>query len=832
MQDILQKIYDYSLEDIMGDRFGRYSKTIIQDRALPDVRDGLKPVQRRILYAMYREKNTYDKEYRKSAQAVGNVMGKFHPHGDSSIYDAMVRMSQWWKQNAVLIDMHGNNGSMDGDSPAAMRYTEARLSKISEELLRDIDKKTITWAPNYDDSINEPTVLPSRYPNLLVNGSTGISAGYATNIPPHNLVEIVDAVIKRLDSPNCYLDTILDIVKGPDFPTGGIVYGEKGIQDAYKTGRGRIVIRAKTEFEKEKGKERIVITEIPYDVNKSNLVKKIDDIRIDKKIEGILEVRDETDRNGLRIAIDIRKDADKDLILNYLFKNTDMQVSYNFNMVAIVNRRPKLLGILEILDAYISHQKEVVTRRTEFDLNHAKNRMHIVEGLMKAISILDEIIATIRRSQNKSDSIKNLMESFGFTELQADAIVTMQLYRLTNWDITALEDENKNLEIIIKGLTEILENSDKLKVVIKDELNKIKKEYGTPRLTQIESEIEDIKIDNTVMIPKEDCVVVVTNEGYVKRVPIRSYNASEGESTLKEGDFVTGIYEMNTLDTLLLFTDKGNYLYVPVHELPDLKWKELGKHISNIITIDASENIIGSVPVYDFNQDKYILLATKNGMIKRTKLEEFKVQRYSKPLVCMRLRSDDVVTSILETVDNEEIIIVTENGFSLRYSTNEVTPSGLRTSGVIAASLKDDSIVSCVSTQNGSFLTVFTDKGTAKRIKLEDIKETARARKGNSVIRDVKTNPYKIIKTLVLDSKEIIKIMTNDGVLDVKLTEIPISDLHSTGTQISKKQINHIFVEAKLAEKEEIKVKTNLEEIDSKIEKINLDDIIIEFEEL
>lgn len=834
MQDILQRIYDYSLEDIMGDRFGRYSKTIIQDRALPDVRDGLKPVQRRILYAMYKERNTHDREYRKAAQAVGNVMGKFHPHGDSSIYDAMVRMSQWWKQNEILIDMHGNNGSMDGDSPAAMRYTEARLSKISEEFLRDIDKKTIAWAPNYDDTILEPTVLPSRFPNLLVNGSTGISAGYATNIPPHNLIEVIDATIKRLESPNCHMETILDIVKGPDFPTGGIVYGEKGIHEAYKTGRGRIIIRAKTHFEKDKGKEKIVITEIPYDVNKANLVKKIDDIRIDKKIDGILEVRDETDREGLRIAIDIRKDADKDLILNYLFKNTDMQISYNFNMVAIVNRRPKLLGILDILDAYIAHQKEVVTRRTEFDLNHAKNRMHIVEGLMKAISILDDVIATIRSSQNKADSIKNLIEKFGFTELQADAIVTLQLYRLTNFDILALQDENKNLEVIIKGLTEILENPEKLVKVIKEELNKIKKEYGKERITQIESEIEDIKIDNTVMIPKEDCVVVVTNEGYVKRVPIRSYSASEGDPTLKEGDFVIGMYEMNTLDTLLLFTDKGNFLYIPVHELPELKWKELGKHVSNIITLDASENVIGSIPVYNFEENKYVLLTTKNGMIKKTKLSEFKMQRYSKPVVCMRLKDNDSVVSIALIDESEEIIIVTQNGYSLRYSANEVATSGLKTSGVIAASLKDDFIVSSIRANDGNFLTVFTDKGTAKRIKIEEISNTARARKGNSIIRDVKSNPYKILKAYVLDGKANVKVMTKDKVIDVKVTEIPISDLSSTGTQITKDKLLHVFLEKNLEEKEKIKMKTNLDEIDSKIEKIDFDDIeslIIELEE-
>ena len=649
---IIEKIFDYTLEDIMGERFGQYSKYIIQDRAIPDVRDGLKPVQRRILYGMYRQKHTYDKPFVKSARSVGDIMGKYHPHGDSSIYDAMVRMSQWWKQSTPYIDMHGNNGSMDGDSPAAMRYTEARLSKISNELLEDIDRDTITWAPNFDDSLLEPTVLPARFPNLLVNGAAGISAGYATNIPPHNLGEVIDATIKRIDSPNCKLETIMEIVKGPDFPTGGIIEGIDGIRSAYETGRGKIIVRSRTMFEEEKNKLALIVTEIPFEVNKAQLVRKIDDIRIDKKIDGIAEVRDESDRDGLRIAIDLKKDANRELVLNYLLKNTDLQVSYNFNMIAIDHRRPKLLGILNILDSYILHQREVVTKRTKFDLEHAKARLHIVEGLIKCLSILDEVIRVIRASKNKMDAKDNLVKEFDFTEIQAEAIVTLQLYKLTNTDVTLLEEELKNLEKVVSGLEAILADEDKLKSVMKDELRKVKKEYATPRKTDIKKEVTDIKIDTTIMIPKEDVIVVVTKDGYVKRTSMRSFQSSTDEVNLKENDYILGFYELNTIDTILLFTNLGNYLYVPVHVIPDLKWKDMGKHISNIIKLEENEEIISCIPVSDFTKNTDITIATRNGMIKLTPLSEFQESRYSKSISCMKLKDDDKVIAAFLTLYN------------------------------------------------------------------------------------------------------------------------------------------------------------------------------------
>lgn len=838
MKEVLNKIYDYSLEEIMGDRFGRYAKTIIQNRAIPDVRDGLKPVQRRILYSMYKDRNTYDKQYRKSAKAVGTIMGTYHPHGDSSIYDAMVRMSQWWKQNITYVDMQGNNGSMDGDSPAAMRYTEAKLSKISNELLKDIDKETVAWAPNYDDTTTEPTVLPAKYPNLLVNGSTGISAGYATNIPPHNLGEVIDATIKRIDSPNCYLDTILEIIKGPDFPTGAIVEGKKGIEDAYKTGRGRIIVKSKYEVVKNKGKEQIIITEIPFDVNKATLVKKMDDIRIDKKIDGIADVRDESDRDGLTIAVDLKKGADVNLIINYLLKNTDLQVSYNFNMVAIVNRRPMTLGVLEILDAYIVHQKEVITRRTTFDLKHAKARVHIVEGLIKALSILDEVIKTIRTSKNKADAKENLIIKFEFSELQAEAIVMLQLYKLTNTDVTELIEENKNLQLIIKGLEEILNDENKLKNVMKEELRKIKKEYSIPRKTEIKDEITEIKIDPIKMIPKEDCIVVVTNEGYVKRVSPRSYNASEKETTmLKDGDYVIGLYNLTTLDTVLLFTNLGNYLYLPVIEIPELKWGDLGKHISNIITTTAGENIIGSIPVTNFDDEQVITTFTKNGMIKRTNLSEFKVQRYSKPITCMRLKKGDEVVSITNN-SGSDIFIATRNGYGLRYKTEEVSVIGIKAAGVKSIDLKNDYVVSGHVFENEDYLVVITDKGTAKRVRMSDIKLISRARKGNLIIRDVKTNPYYIVDTYIVSGKKDLAIKTKDVISEFKVTEFPITDCYSTGTSITKKKIDEAFIIAELEDvleqnfEEEIKEEepeiVDLNNIDERI--MTIDDFLDSFD--
>lgn len=831
MEDIIKRIYDYSLEEIMGERFGKYSKYIIQDRAIPDVRDGLKPVQRRILFSMYKEKNTYDKPYKKSARAVGDVMGKYHPHGDSSIYDAIVRMSQDWKMREPFVDMQGNNGSIDGDPPAASRYTETRLSKIANEMLKDIDKDTVAMAPNYDDTLLEPTVLPAKFPNLLVNGTTGISAGYATNIPPHNLAEVIDATIYRIEHPDCNLDKIMKFIKGPDFPTGAIIEGIDGIKSAYKTGRGKIMIKSKAKIEKNK----IIISEIPYEVNKSLLVKKIDEIRIDKKIDGISEVRDESDKEGLQIAIDLKKDADATNILNYLYKNTELQISYNFNMISIVNRRPMLLGVIEILDAYIAHQREVVYKRSRFDLEHAKSRYHIVEGLIKAISILDEVIKAIRESKDRQDSINNLISKFSFTEAQATAIVDMRLYRLSNTDIIALEEEKANLEKIMSVLQKIIDDKEQLDNVIKEELKKVKKEYSTPRKSEIREEITELKIDTTVMLPKEDVIVVVTKEGYVKRVSQRSYEKSNDDITLKENDYIIGLYNMNTLDTLLVFTNLGNYLYIPVYELPDLKWKELGKHLSNIVNIDSEESVVNAMPVYNFDEQIYITSFTKNGMIKRTLLSEFKVQRYSKSINMMKLKDKDRVIDVSYSKE-QNVLIATKKGYGLWFDINEVTPVGIKAAGVKSINLKDDTVVTgLLFNANTEYLSIITDKGTAKRLKLSELDKSSRANRGLLLMKEIKSNPSRIVKVYALPTKNEISVITNKYEKQIKLSEIPIMDRYSNGSYIVKDKVIDSYQVSKLSSQEDFtqdslpepkieKTTESLKEIDDRM--MTIDDLL------
>ena len=825
-EEVIEKIFDYTLEDIMGERFGSYSKYIIQDRAIPDARDGLKPVQRRILYSMYKEKNTYDHGYRKSAKTVGDVIGNYHPHGDSSIYDAMVRMSQPWKTRLPYIDMHGNNGSIDGDSPAAYRYTEARLSKISNEMVKDIDKNTVEFAPNFDDTTVEPTVLPAKFPALLVYGAQGISAGYATNIPPHNLGEVIDATIYRIDHPECSLEDLMQYVKGPDFPTGAIVEGIEGIKEAYTTGRGKINIKSKYTFEEEKGKLSLVITEIPFETNKALLVKKIDDIRIDKKIDGIVEVRDESAAD-IRIVIDLKKTANKDLIVNYLLKNTDMQISYNFNMVSIVNRRPKLLGLAASLDAFIAHQRDVVKRRTEFDLAHAKARYHIVEGLIKCISILDEVIKVIRASKNKQDAKDNLVKEFEFTPEQAEAIVVLQLYRLTNTDVVALENEKAALEKIISGLTSILGSDDVLKSVMKKDLRDVRDNYETPRITEIKDEITEIKIDTTAMIPKEDVVVLVTKDGYIKRTSFRSYTASNPDDiTIKENDYLIGMYEMNTTDTLLLFTSMGNYLHIPIHIIPDLKWKDMPKHVSNLIEMSSGESIISAIPAYNFETEKNVVIVTHDGMIKRSKLKEFKLLRYSKETSCMKLKDNDYVIAAF-TEEKPCLFLTTDSGYGLSFKMEEVPVVGVKASGVKAIKLKDDNLVSAnhYSENEDEFIAIITDKGTGKRVRLNEFELSTRTRRGLLVIREVKTNPYKVLKTFITDSKNFIGLKNND-INIVKLTELPISDRHSIGSQLTKHNLIDVFQEATLirSTKEQIdliadKEITKIETVEEKEEK-------------
>ncbi|HDH6063507.1 TPA: DNA topoisomerase IV subunit A [Staphylococcus aureus] len=750
MSEIIQ---DLSLEDVLGDRFGRYSKYIIQERALPDVRDGLKPVQRRILYAMYSSDNTHDKNFRKSAKTVGDVIGQYHPHGDSSVYEAMVRLSQDWKLRHVLIEMHGNNGSIDNDPPAAMRYTEAKLSLLAEELLRDINKETVSFIPNYDDTTLEPMVLPSRFPNLLVNGSTGISAGYATDIPPHNLAEVIQATLKYIDNPDITVNQLMKYIKGPDFPTGGIIQGIDGIKKAYESGKGRIIVRSKVEEETlRNGRKQLIITEIPYEVNKSSLVKRIDELRADKKVDGIVEVRDETDRTGLRIAIELKKDVNSESIKNYLYKNSDLQISYNFNMVAISDGRPKLMGIRQIIDSYLNHQIEVVANRTKFELDNAEKRMHIVEGLIKALSILDKVIELIRSSKNKRDAKENLIEVFEFTEEQAEAIVMLQLYRLTNTDIVALEGEHKELEALIKQLRHILDNHDALLNVIKEELNEIKKKFKSERLSLIEAEIEEIKIDKEVMVPSEEVILSMTRHGYIKRTSIRSFNASGVEDIgLKDGDSLLKHQEVNTQDTVLVFTNKGRYLFIPVHKLADIRWKELGQHVSQIVPIEEDEVVINVFNEKDFNTDAFYVFATQNGMIKKSTVPLFKTTRFNKPLIATKVKENDDLISVMRFEKDQLITVITNKGMSLTYNTSELSDTGLRAAGVKSINLKaEDFVVMTEGVSENDTILMATQRGSLKRISFKILQVAKRAQRGITLLKELKKNPHRIVAAHVV----------------------------------------------------------------------------------
>lgn len=745
------KIQELTLEDVMGDRFGRYSKYIIQERALPDIRDGLKPVQRRILYAMNQDGNTFDKAFRKSAKSVGNVMGNFHPHGDSSIYEAMVRLSQDWKLREPLIEMHGNNGSMDGDPAAAMRYTEARLSKISGEMLQDIDKKTVDMVLNFDDTEYEPTVLPARFPNLLVNGATGISAGYATEIPPHNLSEVIDAILFLMNHPKASLEDLMDFVKGPDFPTGGIIQGLAGIKQAYETGRGRIVVRSRTKIVPLKGnKSQIEVSEIPYEVNKAQLVKKIDEIRILKKIEGIAEVRDESDRKGLSVVIELKRDVNAEGILTYLLKNTDLQITYNFNMVAIYHQRPEHVGLKTILSAYLEHQRDVITRRTKFNLQKAADRQHIVQGLIKAMSILDQVIKTIRGSKDKKDAKQNLVSQFDFTEIQAEAIVTMQLYRLTNTDVTQLEKEAADLAKSIETYQLILAEPKELDKVLRRELKAVQKAYPTSRLTEIQNEIQELKVKTEVVIPQEDVVVMISHDGYIKRTSLRSYSASEPDDNgLKDEDYPIYLAKNSTLDHLMMFTNMGHLIYRPVYEISDAKWKDTGEHISQTIGLADNERITW---VYSFENLKAtgkFLVATSDGYIKQTAFADYTPGRTYKTRASqfIKLKSDDasvVTVDYLPAAPTGTLVLVTQHGYGLRYDLSEVPTIGAKAVGVKSMDLRDDAIVRATIANETDLLDMITQRGSFKKVKVADIPVTSRARRGVQVLRELKSHPHRV----------------------------------------------------------------------------------------
>ncbi|MCB5017886.1 DNA topoisomerase IV subunit A [Streptococcus mutans] len=803
----MSNIQIMSLEDIMGERFGRYSKYIIQERALPDIRDGLKPVQRRILYSMNKDGNTYDKGYRKSAKSVGNVMGNFHPHGDSSIYDAMVRMSQDWKNREILIEMHGNNGSMDGDPPAAMRYTEARLSEIADYLLQDIDKNTVAWAWNFDDTEKEPTVLPAAFPNLLVNGATGISAGYATDIPPHNLAEVIDTVVYLIDHPSAKLDKLMEFLPGPDFPTGAIIQGKDEIRKAYETGKGRVVVRSRTEIENLKGgKKQIVATEIPYEVNKAALVKKIDDVRLNNKVPGIAEVRDESDREGLRIAIELKKDADEQTILNYLFKYTDLQINYNFNMVAIDNYTPRQVGIIPMLMSYIAHRKDIIVARSKFDKEKAEKRLHIVEGLIRVISILDEVIALIRASENKADAKENLKVSYDFSEEQAEAIVTLQLYRLTNTDIVTLENEEAELRERITTLNAIIGDERTMYNVMKRELREVKKKFGNPRLSELQAETQTIEIDTASLIVEEETYVSVTRGGYIKRTSPRSFNASTVEELGKrDDDDVIFIQNAKTTQELLIFTNLGNVIYRPIHELADIRWKEIGEHLSQNITNFATDEEILYVDLVDHFEEGTYYAATRLGQIKRFERRDLTPWRSykSKAVKYAKLKGDDDQVIRISPIKLDDVMLITARGYALRFNIEEVPIVGPKAAGVKAINLKEGDSLAAVFIANTDSIYILTQRGSLKRMSTNLIPVTSRAKRGLQVLRELKSKPHRVFAAGPVFSEaageidlfttvgeqgqeEILEIQSQSlEKYEVNLAELSLSERTSNGSFIS-----------------------------------------------
>ncbi|WP_081103350.1 DNA topoisomerase IV subunit A [Streptococcus oralis] len=802
----MSNIQNMSLEDIMGERFGRYSKYIIQDRALPDIRDGLKPVQRRILYSMNKDGNTFDKSYRKSAKSVGNIMGNFHPHGDSSIYDAMVRMSQDWKNREILVEMHGNNGSMDGDPPAAMRYTEARLSEIAGYLLQDIEKKTVPFAWNFDDTEKEPTVLPAAFPNLLVNGSTGISAGYATDIPPHNLAEVIDATVYMIDHPTAKVDRLMEFLPGPDFPTGAIIQGRDEIKKAYETGKGRVVVRSKTEIEKLKGgKEQIVITEIPYEINKANLVKKIDDVRVNNKVAGIAEVRDESDRDGLRIAIELKKDANTELVLNYLFKYTDLQINYNFNMVAIDNFTPRQVGIVPILSSYIAHRREVILARSRFDKEKAEKRLHIVEGLIRVISILDEVIALIRASENKADAKENLKVSYEFTEEQAEAIVTLQLYRLTNTDVVVLQEEEAELREKIAMLAAIIGDERTMYNLMKKELREVKKKFATPRLSTLEDTAKVIEIDTASLIAEEDTYVSVTKAGYIKRTSPRSFAASTLEEIGKrDDDRLIFVQSVKTTQHLLMFTTLGNVIYRPIHELADIRWKDIGEHLSQTITnFETNEEILYVEVVDQFDDATTYFAATRLGQIKRVERKEFSPWRTykSKSVKYAKLKDETDQIVAVAPIKLDDVLLISQNGYALRFNIEEVPVVGAKAAGVKAMNLKADDALQSAFICNTSSFYLLTQRGSLKRVSCEEIPATSRAKRGLQVLRELKNKPHRVFlagavaeqgfvgdlfSTEVEENDQTLLVQSNKGTIyESRLQDLNLSERTSNGSFIS-----------------------------------------------
>ena len=762
--DVVEEKYEENIsvqpmEDVMGDRYATYAKYVIQDRAIPDVRDGLKPVQRRIIFTMFRNNNVFNKPTRKCAHTVGAVMGTFHPHGDTSIYEALARMSQDWKVRYPLIDFQGNNGSIDGDAPAAYRYTESRLSELSNELVRDIDKKTVDMQLNFDDTEFEPTVLPARFPNLFVNGTEGIAVALATEIPPHNLKEIIDATIYRIGHKTATVEDLMQFVLGPDFPGGGIIYESEGLKNIYLTGRGRIEIASRTEIVQNKDNQQIVITEIPYKTQKNQLVFEIDKIVHSKAVDGLLEVRDESDWKGIRIVIDCKKDAKADLLLQYLMNKTGLVSSYSTNMVAIVNGRPKALNLLSYIDAYIAHQVDVVTRKSQFDLDKFQARLHIVEGLIYASLNINEVVEIIKKSKDKADSKLNLMNRYGFSNEQAEAIVTMPLYKLSHTDEAILEKEKETLLKDIETLKGILEDEAKLNRVLVRELKAIAEKYGDDRRTSLEEKKEVAPIDKRDLIAKEEVMVALSRDGYIKRSTLKSYRSS-GDNPLpglKDGDVLVGAGVLTTTDYLICFTNQGNYICVPVHKISENRWKDEGVHLNAFSTLASNEKIVKGIAISDFRNDIYLGILTKFGQIKRMPLNVLEKGKRARPTRNMRLLNGDEVCDVQILSGNSNLIVVASNGNVTYFNENELNVLGTKAGGVKSmAGLGKSNAIALITfdTDEKSKVIMFTDKGHYRIFDNAHVNLTSRLGKVQPLMPCFKSDIHNVVNAFKLSTKQ------------------------------------------------------------------------------
>ncbi|GMG98139.1 DNA gyrase subunit A [Tepidimicrobium xylanilyticum] len=804
-----ENIIEINIEDEMRSSYLDYAMSVIVSRALPDVRDGLKPVHRRILYAMNELGMTPDKPYRKSARIVGDVLGKYHPHGDSSVYFAMVRLAQDFNTRYPLVDGHGNFGSIDGDSPAAMRYTEARMTKLALEMLRDINKDTIDYRPNFDETLKEPTVLPSRFPNLLVNGSSGIAVGMATNIPPHNLSEIIDGIVMLIDNPEADVEDLMKVIKGPDFPTGAVIMGKDGIKNAYKMGRGKITIRAVAEIEEgNRGRDRIVVTEIPYQVNKAKLIEKIAELVRDKKIEGISDLRDESDREGMRIVIELKRDANPNVVLNNLYKQTQLQTTFGIIMLALVDNEPKILNLKQALNYYLDYQKEIIIRRTKFDLNKAEERAHILEGLKIALDNIDEIIDIIRSSKEDSTAKERLMQAFSLSEKQAQAILDMRLRRLTGLEREKLEEEYESLIKEINRLKEILANERLIYEIIKEELLNIKDNYGDERRTRIVPKVDEIDIED--MIEEEDVIITLTHQGYIKRMPEATYKIQRrgGKGitgiTTKNEDFVENLFITSTHDSILFFTNKGKVYLLKAYEIPEGKRQARGTAIVNLLNMAKSETISAVIPIEKYNPNINLVFVTKNGYIKKTKLSNYKNIRRN-GIIAINLREDDELIAVRATGGNDELIVVTSLGMAIRFNESDVREMGRNATGVIAVKLKeDDKVVAMDIVEEGKDLLVVSEFGFGKRTSLEEYRLQNRGGTGIKTY-NVKEKTGKLVSAKVIDSKDEIIMISMSGII-IRLISEDISKMgrNTQGVTLMKidSQKDRIVAVAKYVEED------------------------------